>query len=164
MNSTPESVRTFPPEASEGWTISCIERQSRDWIAASAGRKGAQLFKQGGQHAGQWAEPSDGIRGFTDGERRYGKELWQLGRVDLPNRTTSEAYPYRKGWREGLEIAIKIKGSQGTRRVEWLQQEHPLTAISPQAEVHAHHVEAFNSLGVFLGILGFTSLFGTSPL
>jgi hypothetical protein len=30
-----------------------------------------------------------------------------------------------KVWREGLEVAIKIKGSQGQRRVVWLKVEHP---------------------------------------
>lgn len=56
-----------------------------------------------------------------------------------------KAYPYRKVWREGLEVAIKLKGSQRNRRVEWLKPEHPFTAISPKMEVHANHVEAFNS-------------------
>lgn len=145
MNSTPEWVRTFPPAASEGWTISFIERQSRYWIEASAGLKDAQLFEQGVQNAWQWAAPSDWVRWFTDGERRYGKELWKLASVYLPSRLTTEAYPYRKVWREGLEVAIKIKGAQGNRRVEWLNQEHPFTAMSPKSEVHANHVEAFNS-------------------
>ena len=145
MNSTPEWVRTFPPAASEGWTISFIERQSRYWIEASAGLKDAQLFEQGVQSAWQWAEPSDWVRWFTDGERRYGKELWKLASVYLPSHLTTEAYPYRKVWREGLEVAMKIKGAQGKRRVKWLNQEHPFTAMSPKSEVHANHVEAFNS-------------------
>ena len=138
-------MRPFPPEASQGWTISFIERESRYWIEASAGLKAAQLFEQGVQRAWQWAEPSAGIRWFTDGERRYGKELWKLASIYLPSNITSDAYPYCKVWREGLEVAIKIKGSQGNRRVEWLKQEHPFTAISPQAEVHAKHVEGFTS-------------------
>jgi len=29
-----------------------------------------------------------------------------------------------KVWREGLEVAMKIKGSQGRRRVEWVYAEH----------------------------------------
>lgn len=138
-------MRTFPPEVSQGWTISFIERDSRYWIEASAGVKDAQLFEQGVERAWQWAEPSDWIRWFTDGERRYAKELWKLASIYLPSPITSDAYPYRKVWREGLEVAIKIKGSQGKARVEWLKVEHPLTAISLKSEVHANHVEAFNS-------------------
>ncbi len=37
--------------------------------------------------------------------------------------------PYRKVWREGLEVAMKVKGSQGRRRVAWVRVEHPFTAI-----------------------------------
>ena len=54
-------------------------------------------------------------------------------------------YPFRKVWREGLEVAIKIKGSQGQRRVVWLKVDHPFTAISPASEVHANHNEANNA-------------------
>jgi hypothetical protein len=97
------------------------------------------------QRAWHWAQPSAWIRWFTDGERRYGKELWKLASVYLPSSLTSDAYPYRKVWREGLEVAIKIKGSQGQPRVEWLNVEHPWTALSAIAEVHANHLEAFNS-------------------
>ncbi|ASC71823.1 hypothetical protein XM38_027770 [Halomicronema hongdechloris C2206] len=145
MNSTPVSVKTFPPAASEGWTISFIERKSRYWLEASAGLKAAELFEQGVQRAWQWAEPSAWIRWFTDGERRYGKALWKLASVYLPSHLSSDAYPYRKVWREGLEVAIKIKGSQGKPRVEWLNVEHPWTALSALSEVHANHLEAFNS-------------------
>lgn len=38
-----------------------------------------------------------------------------------------------------------IKGSQGQRRVVWLKVEHPFTAISPTAEVHANHNAAQNA-------------------
>ena len=145
MNSTLAWARTFPPESSEGWTISFIERESGYWLEASCGIKDGQLFEQGVQRAWQWSEESDLIRWFTDGERRYGKELWKLASVYLPRSETTEAFPFRKVWREGLEVAMKIKGSQGKPRVEWLKQKHPFTTISDVAEVHANHVEAFNS-------------------
>ena len=44
-----------------------------------------------------------------------------------------------------LEVAIKIKGLQGNRRVEWLKPEHPYTAISNKSDVHANHKVANNS-------------------
>jgi hypothetical protein len=47
--------------------------------------------------------------------------------------------------REGLEAAMKIKGSQGQRRIEWVKVEHPFTAISSLSEVHANHKEAQNA-------------------
>lgn len=55
------------------------------------------------------------------------------------------AYGHQKVWRYGVEVACKIKGSQGNPRVEWLKPEHPFTAISPASDVHANHNEALNS-------------------
>ena len=103
MNSTPEWVRTFPPEQSEGWTISFIERESRYWLEARAGMKDTNLFEQGVKAAWEWGEASRWMRWFTDGERRYGKELWKLASVYLPQKMTTGAYPHRKVWREGME-------------------------------------------------------------
>jgi hypothetical protein len=41
--------------------------------------------------------------------------------VYLSQSETTEVYNYRKVWREGLEVAIKVKGAQGTPHVEWLR-------------------------------------------
>jgi hypothetical protein len=145
MKCTLVSARTFPPEASEGWTIHFIERNSRYWVAAQAGKKQAQLFEHGTQSAWDWAKSAQFIRWFTDGERRYGKALWKLASVYLKSGEAHSDYHRRKVWREGLEVAMKIKGSQGKRRVEWVYPEHPFTAISAASEVHANHNEAQNS-------------------
>jgi hypothetical protein len=145
MKFTLASGRTFPPSESEGWTIHCIERESRYWVEAQVGQKTNELFEKGTLKTWQWAEPATFIRWFTDGERRYGIELWKLASVSLKVRDTPPNYGYRKVWREGLEVAMKIKGSQGQPRVEWVKAEHPFTAISPIHEVHANHNEAQNS-------------------
>jgi hypothetical protein len=138
-------ARTFPPSESEGWTIHFIERTSRYWIDAQSGLKDGSLFEKGVKAAWDWANPSEWIRWFTDGERRYGQALWHLASVYLPQNETTETYPYRNVWREGLEVAMKVKGSQGEPHIEWLRQEHPFTAISPTSDVHANHNEAQNS-------------------
>jgi hypothetical protein len=138
-------ARTFPPSESEGWTIHFIERQSRYWVAAHAGQKNERLFTQGTAQAWQWAAPAQFVRWFTDGERRYSNALWPLASVFLKRTETTSAYRCRKVWRPGLEVAMKIKGSQGQRRVVWLKSEHPFTAISSAHEVHANHNEAQNS-------------------
>jgi hypothetical protein len=65
--------------------------------------------------------------------------------VYLSQGETTTTYPHRKVWRKGLEVAMKVKGSQGKPHVEWLRAEHPLTAISPKSDVHANHNEAQNS-------------------
>ena len=145
MSFTLAWARTFPPANSAGWTAHFIERQSRYWVEAQAGLKNHALFEQITTTVWNWAAPAEWIRWFTDGERRYGKALWQLATVFLK---TNEAHPdfrRRKVWRVGLEVAMKIKGSQGRRRIEWVKTEHPLTAISPMDEVHANHNEAQNA-------------------
>jgi hypothetical protein len=145
MKSILEWARTFPPKDSQGWTRHFIERNSRYWVEAQAGLKDASLFEQVVKSVWDWAKPSEWIRWFTDGERRYGKELWKLASVYLPEKQRTQSYGYRKVWREGLEVAIKVKGSQGKPHVEWVRPEHPFTAISTKSEVHANHNEAHNS-------------------
>jgi hypothetical protein len=122
-----------------------IERRSRYWIAVQAGQKTQQLFEHISATVWAWASPAQFIRWCTDGERRYGHALWQLASVFLTTIETHPDFRYRKVWREGLEVAMKIKGSQGRRRIEWVKTEHPFTAISPANEVHANHNEAHNA-------------------
>jgi len=76
-------ARTFPPAACEGWTIHFIERESRYWVSALAGKKEASLFERGVQSAWNWVKSAQFIRWFTDGERRYGNVLWELASVYL---------------------------------------------------------------------------------
>lgn len=145
MKSTLAWARTFPPSQSAGWTIHFIERESRYWVTAQAGIKDEHLFANGVQTAWEWMKACNGIRWFTDGERRYGQDLWKLASIYLKAGDYHPDYGHRKVWREGLEVAIKIKGSQGNRRIEWVKVEHPFTAISPECEVHANHNEAQNA-------------------
>ena len=137
--------RTFPPSESVGWTIHFLERDSRYWVAAQAGGKDEELFAKGVRTTWKWLKGCDSIRWFTDGERRYGQQLWALASVYLKAGEAHPDYGRRKVWREGLEVAIKIKGSQGKPRVEWVKVEHPYTAISPASQVHANHNEAHNA-------------------
>lgn len=145
MKCTLASARIFPPAESEGWTVHFIERESRYWVGAQAGLKDEQLFATSVEAAWEWVQGCESIRWFTDGERRYGNQLWNLASVDLRRGEYHPDYGHRKVWREGLEVAMKIKGSQGNRRVEWVKVEHPFTAISPKHEVHANHNEAQNA-------------------
>jgi len=103
--------------------------------------KETSLFEQGTQSAWNWVKQAQFICWFSDGERRYGKAL-KLASV------------YLKGEKLGITVArsgarvwsaMKIKGSQGRRRVEWVYAEHPFTAISCASEVHTNHNEAQNS-------------------
>jgi hypothetical protein len=76
---------------------------------------------------------------------RYAQQLWKLASLYLKSSEVTREYGHRKVWREGLKVAIKIKGSQGHRRVAWLKVEHPYTAIRLACDVHANHAEANNS-------------------
>jgi hypothetical protein len=55
--------------------------------------------------------------------------------VDLKPSEIPLGYEYRKVWREGLKVAMKVKGSQGNPQIEWLKQEHQFTATSPKSDV-----------------------------
>lgn len=138
-------ARIFLPCESEGWTINFLERHSRYWLVARAGRKDVNLFEQGTFKAWEWAKRCQFIRWFSDGERRYAQQLWLLASRYLKANEYNRAYGHRKVWRQGLEVAIKVKSSQGNKQVKWVNPEHPYTAISSKAEVHANHNEAHNS-------------------
>lgn len=73
----------LPPSTSQGWSISFVERDSGYWLVALAGLKDEMLFEHGVKQAWEWAQPSHWVRWFTDGERRYGKQLWEIGSVYL---------------------------------------------------------------------------------
>ena len=70
--------RIFPPESSAGWTIKFVERRSRYWLVALAGKKETTLFTKATGKAWQWVKHCQFIRWFTDGERRYAQQLWRI--------------------------------------------------------------------------------------
>ncbi len=137
--------KTFPPCESKGWTINFLERTSRFWLVAVAGKKDVALFEWATSEAWQWAKDCQFIRWFTDGERRYAKLLWLKASVYLKAKEYSKAFGHRKVWQEGLEVAMKVKASQGRQRIKWIKPEHPYTAISLKSQVPANHNEAHNS-------------------
>lgn len=55
-----------------------LERCSRYWLVALAGKKDTHLFEKGTREAWKWAKRCQFIRWFTDGERRYAQKLWQI--------------------------------------------------------------------------------------
>jgi hypothetical protein len=109
------------------------------------GLKEDVLFEKTIKQLWEWGKEAQTLRCFTDGERRYGKYLWKVASRYLGEKERVKGYPYRKVWREGVEVAMKIKGSQGKPRREWVKVEHPFTAISASKEVHANHNEANNA-------------------
>lgn len=114
-------------------------------MGAVAGCKDDNLFREGMELLWNWVMLATSICFFTDGEARYAKCFWQLASVWLKSHETTAEFGRCKVWREGVEVASKVKGSQGRRRVRRSKPEHPFTAISPKSEVHANHNEAHNS-------------------
>ena len=85
-------------------------------MSAVSGTRDSKLFERIVTQTWDWAKDCEGIRWFTDGERRYGKVLWELASVWLKAGELPAIYHWRKVWREGLEVAMKVKGSQGRPR------------------------------------------------
>ncbi len=110
-----------------------------------AGFKDNALFEKATKKTWKWARTSQYIRWFTDGEPRYGNCLWKIASIYLKKGEYHPDFKHRKVWREGLEVAMKIKGSQGKPRIKWVKFESPYTFISPKDEVHANHNEALNT-------------------
>ncbi len=134
-----KSLENLPPSESFGWTLTCIERDSGYWVTAQVGRKDERKFIARGHFGvGSGQTVVSLSAGKRDGERRYAQELWKIASVRLKYQDCCAQYGHLKVWREGLEVAIKIKGSQGKPRVEWVKPEHPFTAISLASEVHAN--------------------------
>lgn len=137
--------KNHPAHESCGWTLTLLERQSRYWIGAIAGNKDNNLFRLGMELMWNWVMLAAYVCVFTDGEARYSKYFWQLAHVWLNPCETTPEFGFHKVWRQGFEVASKVKKSQGRRRVRRSKPEHPFTAVSPDAEVHANHNEALNS-------------------
>jgi hypothetical protein len=75
-----------------------IPSRSRYWIVAKAGLKTTELFAKVTKTAWQWAKASQYIRWFTDGERPYAQQLWQMASVRLKSTEVSREYGHQKVW------------------------------------------------------------------
>jgi hypothetical protein len=122
-----------------------LERASRYWLCAVVGKRDDQLFCKGMEQLWSWGKQARFMRLFSDGEPRYGSQLWRLAALYLSGLRLPQVFGRRKALPAGIEVAAKVKRAQGRRRVIRRHPEHPYTAISPKADVHANHAEAHNS-------------------
>lgn len=141
--------RNTEPSESEGWTIVLMDRASRFIWTLQCGRKQRRLFLEAVVTLMDVFERSESLAVFTDGERRYSQLLFDIcheivrdGRKGRPPKVLPK------------ELVIRLKNKSSKRRdsqgklqkVETPKPEHPETTFSPdKQEVHANHVEAFNS-------------------
>lgn len=135
-----------PPALSDGWTIVLMERSSRFLWELSCGRKDQQLFETALKQLVQVIQQTDNLSLLTDGERRYGKLLFEICHEVI--RTGKPGRPSKR-LRKGVRVRLKNKGSK-TRRGRPKYQapllEHAETVHEIEnKEIHANHVEAFNA-------------------
>ena len=138
-------------EASEskGWTIVMMERASRFIWPLKCGKKEQRLFLEAVTNLAELFDKTESIKLFTDGERRYSKLLFDICHETL--KTGKRGRP-RKVLPKGLCVRLKNKSSKRRDsdgkldKVEVPKAEHPETTELPvEKDVHANHVEAFNS-------------------
>ncbi|BBO89694.1 IS1 family transposase [Desulfosarcina ovata] len=141
--------KNVPAEESSGWTIVLMDRASRFIWEMSCGKKDRSLFEKAIKTLAELVNQTEDITLLTDGERRYGKilfeichELFQTGMRGRP----------RKVLKKGVTVRVKNKGSQahkkGRKRPKYQTTcpQHPETTNHiTDKETHANHVEANNA-------------------
>ena len=141
--------KNVAPDESQGWTIVLMDRATRFLWEMHCGRKERKLFQHAMALLGKVIQPTSDLTLLTDGERRYGSLLFEIGSEVL--RTGKRGRP-KKTLRKGVKVRLKNKGAQrhkrGRKRPKYHAPypEHPDTA-QPIAttDMHANHLEAFNT-------------------
>ena len=141
--------KNVPAEKSSGWTIVLMDRASRFIWELSCGKKDRSLFEKAIKTLAELVDQTEDISLVTDGERRYGKILFEICHEFL--RTGKPGRP-RKTLKQGINVRVKNKGSQAHKKgrkkpkYQTTCPLHPETSaqISDEA-THANHVEANNS-------------------
>ena len=138
-----------PADQSSGWTVILMDRASRFIWESSCGEKDRALFKKAIKTLIKIINQTEDLALLTDGERRYGKVLFEICHELL--HTGKPGRP-RKTLKKGVTVKVKNKGSQahkkGRKRPKYQTTcpQHPETVNNiSDAETHANHVEANNS-------------------
>lgn len=126
-----------------------MDRASRFVLELSCGKKNESLFLVAIQTLAEVIEQTEDLTLFTDGEKQYGKQLFdichELVKTGKPGRP-------RKVLREGVKVRIKNKGSQSKKqgrklpKYQALKPEHPNTCQNiSDSDIHANHLEGQNA-------------------
>jgi hypothetical protein len=136
-------------EKSSGWTIVLMDRASRFIWELSCGKKDKALFKTAIKRLVELIEQTEDLTLLTDGERRYGKILFEICHELL--RTGKVGRP-RKTLKKGVTVRVKNKGSQAHKKGRKRPKYQTTCPLHPETsnnisdnETHANHVEANNS-------------------
>ena len=137
------------PDEPQGWTVVLMDRATRFIWDMHCGRKDRQMFKKAIGLLCQVIQQTGDLTLLTDGERRYGRLLFELCSEALRNGKRGRP---KKTLPKGVKVRLKNKGSQrhkrGPKRPKYQAPypEHPQTdqAIETK-EIHANHLEAFHT-------------------
>ena len=124
--------KNVPAEESSGWTIVLMDRASRFIWELSCGKKDRSLFEKAIKTLAELVDKTEDITLLTDGERRYGKILFEICHELL--RTGKPGRP-RKTLKEGVTVRVKNKGSQAHMREDARRQStrlHVRNTLKPQ--------------------------------
>ena len=139
--------KNVPPDQSRGWTILLIDRASRFIWELTCGKKDRRLFTKAIKILDKIARQTHDLSIFTDGERRYGKLLFDICYELVHNGKPGRP---KKTFKRGVHFSIKNKGSQahkkGRKRPKYQRpwREHPETTRTiAEMDIHANHAEAF---------------------
>lgn len=126
-----------------------MDRASRFIWEMSCGKKDRRLFEKAIKTLEDLINTTKDLCLVTDGERRYGKLLFEICNELI--KTGNVGRP-RKTFKKGVKVRLKNKGSQsnkkGRKRPKYQAPypEHPETMQDFEDEnIHANHVEANNS-------------------
>ena len=141
--------KNVPAEQSSGWTIVLMDRASRFIWELSCGKKDRSLFENAIETLAELVVQTKDITLLTDGERRYGKILFEICHELL---LTGKPGRPKKTLKKGVTVRVKNKGSQthkkGRKKPKYQTTcpQHPETSNNiSDKETHANHVEANNS-------------------
>jgi len=126
-----------------------MDRATRFLWELQCGRKDRKLFQQAMRLLCDVIQPTSDLTLLTEGERRSGSLLFEIGSEVLRNGKRGRP---KKTLRKGVKVRRKNKGSQkperGRKRPKYHapSPEHPDTA-PPVAtkDMHANHLEAFKT-------------------
>jgi len=142
--------KNTPAVDSSGWTIVLMDRASRFIWELSCGKKDKALFETAIKRLAELIEQTEDLTLVTDGERRYGKILFEICHELL--RTGKVGRP-RKTLKKGVTVRVKNKGSQAHKKGRKKPKYQTTCPVHPETsnnildnETHANHVEANNSV------------------
>jgi hypothetical protein len=105
--------KKLAPDESQGWTVVLMDRATRFIWDMHCGRKERKMFKKAMGLLCQVIQQTGDLTLLTDGERRYGRLLFELCSEAL--RTGKRGRP-KKTLPKGVKVRLKNKGSQRHQR------------------------------------------------